>query len=100
MLLRWRLTVAHKQILQALGVGWVLKAHRDIEGAKWYCLYGLAGEKVGVEAVDVGWLFKQALIFTNHKFPANSYFLTEKGRGIAGILTNKPITSLGAKDVT
>jgi hypothetical protein len=98
MFLHWRLTPAHKQILQALGEGWVLKAHRDVEGVKWYRLYGLAGEELGIDAGDVGWLFRQKLIFTNHKFPANSYFLTDKGRQIAGILTDKPIKSLGATE--
>ena len=63
-----------KHILVALADGWSLKAHRNIEGEKQYTLHHPHGEQEGVTDRAVQGLCRHGLLYTNHKFPANTYF--------------------------
>ena len=93
---RWRLSDEQKGILAQLARGWTLKAHRDLEGNKLYLLHALTDAERRVEAGDVARLFQHKLLYTNHKFPANTYLLTDRGRGIAEAITGIEITALGS----
>jgi hypothetical protein len=70
------------RILMAMAAGTTLKAHRYLDGRKLYRLHALEGitEEVGEE--DVQRLVDQGLIDSNKKFPAATFWLTEKGREI------------------
>lgn len=65
--------------------GKTLKSHRDAEGGKAYVLHALEGEPEPVDWAVAEYLQAQNLIDSNKKFPAATYWLTEKGReAIAG----------------
>jgi hypothetical protein len=67
-------------VLAAMADGWTLKDHRYLDGRKEYRLHSLAGatELVTPEAVEI--LVEAGLIDSNKKFPAASFWLTDKGR--------------------
>ena len=71
---------AEAQVLAAMASGWTLKAHRYLDGRKEYQLHALSGaaETVAAEAVQA--LVEQGLIDSNKKFPAATFWLTEKGK--------------------
>lgn len=92
-----RLSNQEKTILVQMIVGWSLKSHRDIEGNKQFILHSLAGEKRDVDGETVHKLRRKRFIETNHKFPAATFLLTEKGRKAAGKLTESPSTPVGAR---
>ena len=75
-----QLTPAQKKILRAITSGDFLKAHRDIEGNKTYQLHALDGGIIVVEGDDVQTLVDLNLIDSNKKFPAATFWLTEKGK--------------------
>lgn len=77
---RKRLAPEQSRILRQLGEGWTLKSHRYLDGKKLYQLHSLTGEVEEVTGLGVEALMEMGYIYTNHKFPANSYLLTEKGR--------------------
>lgn len=66
--------------MRLLAEGWTLKSHRYLDGKKLYQLHSLTGEVEQVNGLEVEALMEAGYIYTNHKFPANSYLLTEKGR--------------------
>jgi len=60
--------------------GWTLKAHRYLDGRKEYRLHSLEGDIEVVAPATVQSLAERGLIDSNKKFPAATFWLTEKGR--------------------
>jgi hypothetical protein len=83
-----RLSDTHKRVLLAVAGAWFLKSHRDIEGSKVYKLHPLEGPEQIVPAGVVDDLVEQGLIDSNKKFPAATFWLTEKGKAL--VLKFKP----------
>jgi hypothetical protein len=77
------LTKEQRRILEAVAAGLFLKAHRYLDGRKVYRLHPLEGEAEEVLERDVQQLVDQGLIDSNKKFPAATFWLTEKGREAA-----------------
>jgi hypothetical protein len=75
-----RLNSTHKHILQAMAGHYLLKSHRYLDGRKLFQLHPLAGEPEDVPAAIVHYLEQHRLIDSNKKFPAATYWLTEKGK--------------------
>ena len=63
--------------------GWTLKAHRYLDGRKEYRLHSLAGENQIVVPTTVEALVQNGLIDSNKKFPAATFWLTDRGRAAA-----------------
>jgi hypothetical protein len=74
------LTSAQVELLRAIATGFTLKSHRDLEGHKEYRLHTLGGQSILVAWEDVETLQSAGLIDSNKKFPAATYWLTERGR--------------------
>jgi hypothetical protein len=72
------LTTAQRELLRAMAGGAILKAHRDLDGAKTHLLHLLEGEAQPVDASLVESLRDLGLIQSNLKFPAATYLLTDK----------------------
>lgn len=70
------------RLLSAIAHGQFLKSHRDVDGHKAYQLHALDGsmETVAWEMVEA--LQEQGLIASNQKFPAATYWLTDKGQAL------------------
>jgi len=73
---------AHRRVLLAIAEGHTLKAHRDIDGAKVFRLHALDGTVEIIDPAIVDDLVEQRLIDSNKKFPAATFWLTEKGKVI------------------
>lgn len=82
-----------RDLLVAIGAGWTLKAHRDLEGGKRYLLHPLQGAAEPVDGEAVQRLVAQGLIDSNKKFPAATFWLTEQGKAVVG---GRQIRSSGA----
>jgi hypothetical protein len=78
-------TAAQIELLQALATGQTLKSHRDVEGHKEYRRHTLDGQSTRVAWADVEALQTAGLIDSNKKFPAATYWLTERGRSLLGL---------------
>jgi hypothetical protein len=74
------ITPIQQRLLLAIAGDNFLKAHRDIEGHKTYLLHPLQGEPQTVDGDDVLGLVDEGLIDSNKKFPAATFWLTEKGK--------------------
>ena len=74
------LSSIHKRILLAMANQCFLKSHRDIDGNKIYQLHPLEGPAETIAPQIVEALCDQGLIDSNKKFPAATYWLTEKGK--------------------
>lgn len=83
---RVKLTATETTILQRLWRGDTLKSHRDVDGVKRYQLHPLEGPGTDVPGAAVLALRRKRLLETNHKFPAATFLLTERGRAIAQTL--------------
>jgi len=83
-----RLTHAQKNLLAAIASGHFLKAHRDVDGGKVYKLHSLEGEARSVVPADVEALCEHGLIDSNKKFPAATFWLTERGKATLTKLRN------------
>ncbi len=68
------------ELLQSVANGLALKSHRDLEGRKEYRLHALDGRSTSVSWEDVEALQAGGLIDSNKKFPAATYWLTDRGR--------------------
>lgn len=68
------------KVLQAIAGGWTLKAHRYLDGRKEYRLRSLEGMSESVTPETVEALSTAGLIDSNKKFPAATFWLTDKGR--------------------
>jgi hypothetical protein len=77
------LTSSQRQLLRAIAGGTFLKAHRDLEGNKTFQLHPRQGRAERVERADVEALVAAGLIDSNKKFPAATFWLTEKGAALA-----------------
>lgn len=78
-----RLTAEHWRLLRAIAAGHTLKAHRDIEGKKEFRLHFNDGHPP--ETLERRWadeLAEAGLIDSNKKFPAATFWLTEKGEAV------------------
>jgi hypothetical protein len=81
----------HRRLLLAIAAGHALKAHRDIDGRKEFRLHRADGRPA--EAIDrrlAEDLARQGLIDSNKKFPAATFWLTEKGRQVVEALSPNP----------
>ena len=74
-----RLSPTQRRLLRAMATGHFLKAHRDIEGRKIYRLHALDGRQAPVRRATVLALVERGLIDSNKKFPAATFWLTERG---------------------
>lgn len=92
-----RLGSEQKRILCALGQGWALKSHRYLDGTKVYRLHSPAGAGETVAASAVAGLQQRRLLQNNHKFPAGTFLLTDKGRALAARLARQEVMALGAR---
>lgn len=81
-----RLSSAHQRVLLAMAGPCFLKSHRDIEGNKVYKLHPLEGDEEIISPKIVDDLTTQGLIDSNKKFPAATYWLTDKGKVLTGQL--------------
>ncbi len=91
-----RLGSEQKRILCALGQGWALKSHRYLDGTKVYRLHAPTGVWETVAASTVARLQQRRLLQANHKFPAGTFLLTDKGRALAARLARQDVVALGA----
>ena len=89
-----------KRILGAVGQGWTLKSHRYLDGRKVYRLHSPAGAWETVAAGAVARLQQRRLLQANHKFPAGTFLLTDKGRTLAARLARQEVLALGARNYT
>jgi hypothetical protein len=90
--LQWKaMTISSTQqyLLLAIAGDNFLKAHRDIEGNKTYLLHPLQGEPETVEGDEVQGLVNDGFIDSNKKFPAATFWLTEKGKQVVAQLRNQ-----------
>ena len=76
------LTPLQKKILLAMSRGCTLKSHRDVEGNKVFQLHAPGGEVEAAEWEAVEHLQDHGLIDSNKKFPAATYWLTDKGQAL------------------
>jgi len=74
---------AHRRVLLAIASGNTLKAHRDVEGAKVFRLHALDGTTETIDPAIVEYLTEHHLIDSNKKFPAATFWLTERGKALA-----------------
>lgn len=76
-----RLAAEHRRLLQALAAGHTLKAHRDVEGRKAFRLHPPdGGPAVELDRRVPEALAAEGLIDSNKKFPAATFWLTDRGR--------------------
>jgi hypothetical protein len=80
-----KLSQAEAKILTALLTGSTLKSHRYLDGTKVYQLHALDGPIEPVQQRIVESLQARGLIYSNQKFPAATYSLTEQGRELAAL---------------
>ncbi|MCC7360002.1 MAG: hypothetical protein IT317_11020 [Anaerolineales bacterium] len=71
-------------LLRAIVAGSTLKVHRDIEGNKDYVLHALDGGATPVPAEVAAGLVEAGLLDSNKKFPAATFWLTERGQAAVG----------------
>ncbi len=79
-----RLTRRERELLGALAQGGSLKAHRDLEGRKVYLLRRPDGAAETVSEADVHRLVDSRLLDSNKKFPAATFFLTDRAVAVLG----------------
>ena len=77
-----KLSASQQHLLLAIVRGHFLKAHRDLEGNKTYKLHPLEGDPELIAAADVGRLCDLGLLDSNKKFPAATFWLTDKGKAL------------------
>lgn len=85
-----RIAGMERQVLLAMAHEHTLKSHRDIEGNKAYKLHPLNGPAQVIRPAVVEALYEHGLIDSNKKFPAATYWLTEKGKTL--VVTLQPLT--------
>lgn len=91
-----KLSPTQQNVLRAMVEGSTLKSHRYLSGEKVYKLHALDGATQTVRRPTVEVLRRYDLIDSNQKFPAATYLLTQKGKGIAETLTGTPGRPLSA----
>ena len=71
-----------RRILSLIAAGWTLKAHRYLDGRKVYQLHALDGATQPVRVATVEALVSTGLLDSNKKFPAATFWLTDKARNL------------------
>ncbi len=84
-----QLARAHERVLLAMAGAAFLKSHRDLEGGKVYKLHPLEGGEEVVARKVVEDLTARGLIDSNKKFPAATYWLTDKGKALVTELNHR-----------
>lgn len=74
------LSPAQKHILRSLQDGATLKSHRFLDGGKEFRLHPLNADATQVPVEEVQGLEEQGLLFSNHKFPVATLYLSQHGR--------------------
>lgn len=92
-----KLTAEQKELLTALALGALLKAHRDLDGGKIYRLHPMQGAVTVLAPHIVDPLKRHQLIDSNKKFPAASYILTDKGRQVIEQTAHVQVNSLTSR---
>lgn len=81
-----KLSATQIKVIQALAQGCALRSHRYLDGVKVFRLY-LPDEKTEtVRSSTMEVLERGRFIYSNHKFPAASYTLTDRGKEVAAAL--------------
>ena len=88
-----RLTRREFGLLRSLAEGHTLKAHRDIDGNKVYRLRRTDGRTEEVPAELVQHLVERRLLDSNKKFPAATFYLTD--RAIEAIKATSAVSAKG-----
>ncbi len=78
------LSAPEAQLLRAMAAGSTLKVHRDMDGHKDFVLHALDGAATPVPPAVAVALVEAGLIDSNKKFPAATFWLTERGRAALG----------------
>ncbi|MDE0199284.1 MAG: hypothetical protein OXK78_13880 [Caldilineaceae bacterium] len=78
-----RFSPTQKLILRTMLNGATLKSHRYLDGRKEFRLHPLNGDASQVTVQDVRGLEDLGLLLSNHKFPAATLFLSQRGRRAA-----------------
>ena len=78
-----KLSPTQVTVIKKLARGWTLKSHRFLDGRKLYKLYSLDGSAETIRSSTVAVLKRKGLIYSNHKFPAAAYTLTNEGKTLA-----------------
>jgi hypothetical protein len=81
---RVRLTRSDKAILLAMSKGALLRSHRELDGHKMFRLHQANGHEEPAGRHDVQHLREAGLIDSNKKFPVATFWLTDKGKTLAG----------------
>lgn len=76
------LPISQVKVLLAMADGGTFKVHRDMDGHKDFVLHALDGATTPVEAEVAAALVEAGLIDSNKKFPAATFWLTERGRAV------------------
>lgn len=88
------LSPTQQQLLHDLASGATLKSHRYLDGRKVYQLHWLDGRPPQtVRRSTVAAMQARGLIFSNQKFPAATYMLTEAAHRL---LANEGVGGTGA----
>ncbi len=66
--------------------GCALRSQRQIDGVKRFKLYLPDGSTLTIRFTTIGVLERERLIYSNHKFPAAAYTLTDRGKEVAAAL--------------
>lgn len=74
------------RLLRAIAAGRTLKVHRDMDGHKDFVLHALDGAAEPVDAEVAAGLVEAGLLDSNKKFPAATFWLTERGRAALAAL--------------
>jgi hypothetical protein len=80
------LSSAEERLLLALSAGHILGSHRFLSGRKVFKLTSSIDGSQRVSPAAVESLRRRELIYTNFKFPAATYSLTDRGRRLAAQL--------------
>ena len=78
-----KLSTTQIEVIQALAQGRALRSHRYLDGVKQFKLYGPGEKVVTLRSTTMAVLERERLIYSNHKFPAASYTLTDRGKEFA-----------------
>ncbi len=78
-----KISPTQKLILRSMLNGATLKSQRYLDGRKEFRLHLLNGNASQVTMQDVRGLENQGLLLSNHKFPAATLFLSQRGRRAA-----------------
>ena len=79
-----RLSRSEQSILSAMSHGALLRSHRELDGQKMFRLHLANRQREPADFDDVHRLRDAGLIDSNKKFPVATFWLTDKGKLLAG----------------